>query len=407
MSRTFLRRNFLKNGIVVTAAAGAGILRPSYLWAQAGSPTSASVGGRAVVDLSIQKHKIPIAGGTGTVVSVNRTVPAPLLRFREGQELTINVKNEMTDESTSIHWHGLLVPWDMDGVPGVSFAGIPARQTFTYRFKLRQSGTYWYHSHTGPQEQVGLYGPLIIDPIEPEPYKYDRDYVVLLSDWTFEDPVRVMDRLKNMPTYYNFQQRTAVDFFRDVKQHGWRATLADRLMWGRMRMSATDILDVTGYRYTYLINGLMSEENWTGLFRPGERLRLRFINAGAMTIFDVRIPGLKMTVVHADGQDVEPVELDQILQNCVNGDCPVVVDVRETWEYRQGHIPGAVLIPLGQLSSRLNELNPERPVAVICASGSRSQSAAALLGQKGFKTVFNVSGGTGAWQYSGLALERP
>ena len=193
---------------------------------QASAPADGSVpstaGAANVVDLAIRKHPIRIADGTGTVVSVNGTVPAPLLRFREGLEVTINVRNEMPDESTSIHWHGLLVPWDMDGVPGVSFARIPARQTFTYSFKLRQSGTYWYHSHSGAQEQIGLYGPLIIDPLEPEPYNYDRDYVVLLSDWTFEDPVRVMDRLKNQSTYYNFQQRTAVDFFRDVKDHGWR-----------------------------------------------------------------------------------------------------------------------------------------------------------------------------------------
>lgn len=310
------RRQLIKTASLLGATAGVRCILPDYAWGQAsapanGKPVDGRPGAGNIVDLAIRKHQIRIADGTGTVVSVNGTVPAPLLRFREGQEVTINVRNEMPDESTSIHWHGLLVPWDMDGVPGVSFGGIPARQTFTYRFKLRQSGTYWYHSHSGAQEQIGLYGPLIIDPLEPEPYKYDRDCVVLLSDWTFEDPTRVMDRLKNQSTYYNFQQRTAVDFFRDVKDHGWRATLADRLMWGRMRMSATDILDVTGYRYTYLVNGLSPELNWTGLFRPRERLRLRFINAGAMTIFDVRIPGLKMSVVHADGQDVEPVEVDE------------------------------------------------------------------------------------------------
>jgi CopA family copper-resistance protein len=270
------RRELIKSASLLGATAGLRIIVPPYAYGQLGRPADGDHLHGREVHLSIQKHKIPIAGRTGTVVSVNRSVPAPLLRFREGEEVTIHVMNEMKDESTSIHWHGLLVPWDMDGVPGVSFAGIPARQTFTYRFKLRQSGTYWYHSHSGAQEQIGLYGPFLIDPIEPEPYRYDREYVVLLSDWTFEDPVRVMDRLKNMPEYYNFQQRTAVDFFRDVKQHGWRATLSERLMWGRMRMSATDILDITGYRYTYLVNGMMPQENWTGLFRPGERIRLRF-----------------------------------------------------------------------------------------------------------------------------------
>jgi CopA family copper-resistance protein len=305
------RRQLLKNASLLGAATGLNCLLPHYAGGQAGKPPAAVRTGTDPIELAIRKHKIRIAGGAGTVVSVNGTVPGPLLRFREGQDVTINVRNGMADESTSIHWHGLLVPWNMDGVPGVSFAGIPARQTFTYRFKLRQSGTYWYHSHTGAQEQIGLYGPLIIDSVEPEPYQYDRDYVVVLSDWSFEDPLRLMDRMKNLPTYYNFQQRTAADFFRDIRKQGWRATLSDRLMWGRMRMSPTDILDVTGYTYTYLVNGLSPELNWTALFRPGERVRLRFINAGAMTIFDVRIPGLRMTVVHADGKDVETVEVDE------------------------------------------------------------------------------------------------
>ena len=304
------RRQVLKTASLFGAAAGLKCLAPSYAWANSDRGELRPPANGGPLDLSIRKHEISIAGGIGKVVSVNGTVPAPLLRLREGETVTIRARNEM-DESTSIHWHGLLVPWQMDGVPGVSFRGIPAKQSFTYQFTLRQSGTYWYHSHSAFQEQIGLYGPLIIEPLEPEPYQYDREYVVILSDWTFEDPMRVLDKTKKLPSYYNFQQRTIGDFFRDIRRRGVGATLSDRLMWARMRMNPTDILDVTGYTYTYLINGLSPELNWTGLFTKGERVRLRFINSGAMTIFDVRIPGLKLTVVQADGQDVVPVEVDE------------------------------------------------------------------------------------------------
>jgi CopA family copper-resistance protein len=243
-------------------------------------------------------------------VTVNGSVPGPLVRLREGETVTIRVTNQL-EEVTSIHWHGVLVPHEMDGVPGVSFPGIKPGETFTYRYPVKQSGTYWYHSHSGLQEQAGLYGPLIIDPAEPDPFAYDREYVAMLSDWTFEDPHAVLMKLKKQSDYYNFQQRTIGDFFRDVSEKGWRATISDRLTWGRMRMDPTDILDVTGYTYTYLINGLPPEANWTALFRPGERVRLRVINGSTMSYFNVRIPGLEMTVVQADGQNVEPVTVDE------------------------------------------------------------------------------------------------
>ena len=199
----------------------------------------------------------------------------------------------------------------MDGVPGLSFPGIAPGETFTYRFPVRQSGTYWYHSHSGMQEQLGLYGALVIEPREAEPVAADREHVIMLSDWTDENPYRVFSNLKKQSDYYNFHQRTVVDFFRDVKRSGLGATLADRRLWADMRMNPTDLADVSGYTYTYLMNGEAPASNWTGLFSPGERVRLRFINAGMMTLFDVRIPGLKMTIVAADGQAVEPVTVDE------------------------------------------------------------------------------------------------
>ena len=199
----------------------------------------------------------------------------------------------------------------MDGVPGLSFHGIHPGETFTYRFRVRQAGTYWYHSHSAFQEQRGLYGPLIIDPRDPEPFTYDREHVVLLSDWTDERPERVFSKLKKQSNYYNRHLRTAGDFLHDARTQGLRSASSDRTMWGQMRMNPTDLADVSGATYTYLMNGMAPTGNWTGLFRPGERVRLRFINGSAMTHFDVRIPGLKMTVVAADGQYVHPVTVDE------------------------------------------------------------------------------------------------
>ncbi len=241
---------------------------------------------------------------------INGTVPGPLLRFLEGERITLNVRNELHHDS-SIHWHGLILPAHMDGVPGISFDGIRPGETFRYEFELVQNGTYWYHSHSGFQEQTGVYGPIIIYPKGEDPVEYDREYVVLLSDWTFEDPARVFANLKKMPEYYNYRQRTVADLLANAEENGWKATLGDRKMWGRMRMSPTDIADVTGASYTYLMNGQDSPANWTALFAPSERVRLRFINGSAMSFFNVRIPDLAMQVVQADGIDVEPVSVDE------------------------------------------------------------------------------------------------
>jgi CopA family copper-resistance protein len=255
---------------------------------------------------------LEIDGKQGQAMMINGTLPGPLLRFQEGEEVKLRVTNGLEDEHpASIHWHGILLPAGMDGVPKVSFPGIPKGETFTYRYRLKQSGTYWYHSHTRFQQQTGMYGPLIVDPIEPDPYGYDREYVVMLSDWTFEDPDRIFSKLKMESHYYNYQRRTVVDFFKDSSQTGFRKTLEERLAWARMRMDPTDITDITGATYTYLINGHSPKMNWTGLFNPYERIRLRFINGSAMTNFDVRIPGLDMTIVQADGVNVEPVEVHE------------------------------------------------------------------------------------------------
>ncbi len=263
-----------------------------------------------IFQLNIGELPVNFTGHSRLATVVNGALPAPVLRFREGDTVKLSVFNRLKTLS-AIHWHGLLVPADMDGVPGMSFPGIVPGGHYDYEFKVRQSGTYWYHAHAGYQEQTGLYGPIIIDPRDPEPFSYDRDYVVMLSDWSDLSPERLVSLLKKQSSYFNYQQRTVADLVRDIRQQGLKATLAERGLWGQMRMSPTDRADVTGQTYTYLINGNTPAGNWTGLFRPGERIRLRFINAGAMSYFDVRIPGLKMTVVAADGQYVEPVAVDE------------------------------------------------------------------------------------------------
>jgi CopA family copper-resistance protein len=263
-----------------------------------------------LIDLVISERVFEVDGRNGTAVTINGTVPGPLIRLKEGQQATLRVTNRLKEVS-SIHWHGLLLPPDMDGVPGVSFRGIDPGTTFTYRFPVKQSGTYWFHSHSGGQELLGMYAPMIIDPIQPEPFQYERDYVVMLSDWSFESPHTLLANLKKQAGYYNFQRRTAGEFFADVGRQGWWATLQNYLAWDKMRMDPTDFADVTSYAFTYLMNGLSPESNWTGLFRPGERVRLRFIDSGAMTFYDVRIPGVRMTVVQVDGQNVQPVSVDE------------------------------------------------------------------------------------------------
>ncbi|NYS59364.1 copper resistance system multicopper oxidase [Vreelandella salicampi] len=306
------RRQVLKGGVAlgVGSAAAMGL---SPAWSNPWGHTNAYAKGveeGPEVSLAIRRESLPINGKEARPISINHTSPGPMIRLKEGQDAVLRVTN-LLDEPTSIHWHGLILPPGMDGVPGVSFAGIAPGETFTYRFPVRQNGTYWYHSHSGVQEQLGHAGPLIIDAAEREPFRYDREHVLLLTDWTFEDPMSVFRNLKTMEGYYNFQERTIADLFADMRQNGLADTVEMRSMWAKMRMSSRDIADVTGSTYTYLINGHSPEENWNALFKPGEHVRLRVINGSAMSYFDVRIPGLKMTVVAADGQPVQPVPVDE------------------------------------------------------------------------------------------------
>ncbi len=347
---------------------------PAYAWQHtaAGEGKGARRGAN-VIDLLIRKQTINIGERTGTAVTMNGSVPGPPLRMREGETVTIRVTNRLEDDA-SIHGHGILLPPEMDGVPGVSFPGIKPGETFTYHYRLKQYGTYWYHSHSAFHEQSGQYGPLIIDPLKPDPFEYDREYVVMLSDWTFEDPHEVMTDLKKQSDYFNFQQRTVGDFFRDVSQYGWQTTIKDRLAWGRMRMSPTDIADVTGYTYTYLLNGLPPEANWTALFRPGERVRLRFINGSAMSYFNVRIPGLKLTVVQADGQNVQPVSVDEF-QIAMAETYDAIVEPKEDRAYtlfaeamdRSGYTRGTLATRQG-MSAAIPELR-ERPLRSMIDMG--------------------------------------
>ncbi|AHX13357.1 copper resistance protein CopA [Dyella jiangningensis] len=303
------RRRFVQGIALGGAGAGLGLWRPNNAWAlpSPGQPTALS---GTEFDLAVAETPVNYTGVARPAVTVNGGVPAPILHWKEGTTVTLRVSNRLRTP-TSIHWHGILLPAHMDGVPGLSFDGIAPGETFVYRFQVRQAGTYWYHSHSGFQEQTGLYGPLVIAPAGPERYPTDRDYVVMLSDWTDEDPDRIYAKLKKQSDYYNFAQPTAPDFFRDVREKGLSQALDRRKMWNQMRMNPTDLGDVSGYTYTYLMNGTAPAGNWTGLFRPGEKVRLRFINGSASTLFDVRIPGLKMTVIAADGQDVDPVPVDE------------------------------------------------------------------------------------------------
>jgi CopA family copper-resistance protein len=370
----FTRRHFLKSVAAVGLLTGLDRLAPAYAAEYVGLRKAMAAGevGQAI-DLRIQRTAIRIGDQEAKAVTINGSIPGPLVRLREGQTAILRVANQL-DEDTSVHWHGIILPAEMDGVPGVSFAGIKPGQTFTYQFPVKQSGTYWYHSHSGLQEQLGHYGPIIIDPAEPEPFSYDREYVVMLSDWTFENPHHVLAKLKKQSNYYNFQQQTVGDFFRDVSKNGWDATMAERLMWARMRMSPTDLADVSGYTYTYLMNGLAPASNWSGLFRPGERVRLRFINGASMSNFDVRIPGLKMTVVQADGQNVQPVAVEEFRIG-VAETYDVIVEPKEERAYtvfaesmdRSGYARGTLTAREG-LTAPIPERRP-RPLRTMADMG--------------------------------------
>jgi CopA family copper-resistance protein len=261
-----------------------------------------------VYDLTVDNVVIDTGDFKKQGIGYNGASPGPVLRFNEGEDVTINVTNNL-DKSTSIHWHGLILPYQQDGVPTISFDGIEPGETFTYNFPIVQSGTYWFHSHSGFQEPDGAYGAIVIKSKKREPFRYDKDYVVQLTDKHPHSGARIMRNLKTMPDYYNRQQQTLADFFNDAEASGLDVTISDRMAWGDMRMMPADIEDLQGF--TPLINGKGPSQNWTGLFKPGERVRLRFINSSAMTYFDIRIPGLKMTVVNADGNNVQPVKVDE------------------------------------------------------------------------------------------------
>ncbi len=305
------RRRFVQGVAAGSALLGMGAAPTSLVAAMRSKQEAKTLQGNRF-DLTYSPTKVNFTGQDRFATAINGTVPAPTLRWKEGEEVTINVTNHLA-EDTSIHWHGLILPSGQDGVPNISdgFSGIKPGETFTYRFPIIQSGTYWYHSHSGFQEPTGAYGAIIIDPKEPDPVSYDRDYAVVLSDWSDEDPNNIYAKLKKLSHYYNFRERTIFDAMNEVGEKGWDGFWSDRGMWNEMRMSDRDISDVTGYTYTYLMNGHTPEDNWAGLFKRGEKIRLRFINAAAMTFFDIRIPGLKMTVVAADGQNVQPVSVDE------------------------------------------------------------------------------------------------
>ena len=308
------RRRFVKAMAIGGGAAVAAQLRARWAFAEGAAgdqtPRTPQILSGKHFDLTIDESPVNYTGRRRMATAVNGSVPGPTLRWREGDAITIAVTNRLKTQ-TSIHWHGIRVPSAMDGVPGLSYRGIAPGERFVYRFPVLQSGTYWYHSHSRFQEQTGLYGAIVIEPQTKSPVQFDREYVVLLSDWTDTNPNHVFSNLKQDSEYYNYHRRTAGTFFSDAARHGLANTISDRLMWASMNMTPTDFADVSGATYTYLFNGNAPRANWTALYKPGEKIRLRFINGSSMTFFDVRIPGLPITVVQADGNDVMPVVVDE------------------------------------------------------------------------------------------------
>jgi FtsP/CotA-like multicopper oxidase with cupredoxin domain len=359
----FSRRHFVRglSGTLATAAL------PSVAtgWARGGSSAGRSMPlAQTEFDLEVSSIEVNFTGARRKAVAVNGQVPGPLLVWPEGEIITVRVKNRLT-VPTSIHWHGVIVPSDMDGVPGVSFPGIPPGETFVYRFRVNQAGTYWYHSHSRFQEQVGLYGPIVIVPRGGQ-HSADREHVVLLSDWSDTDPEHIYRMLKLQSGYYNYGQQTAADFVDSVHKQGLKSAVAERRMWGEMRMNRTDLADVSGHTYTYLMNGLPPAGNWTGLFKPGERVRLRLINGSSMSFFDVRIPGLKLSVVAADGPDIQPVSVDE-LRMAAGEVYDVIVSPQEERAYtifaqsidRSGYARGT-LAPRPGLESEIPAMDPRQ-----------------------------------------------
>ena len=396
------RRRFVQGLALGGAALAAGTLRlPAHARQPAWATPGPALSGRDF-QLDIGTSMVNFTGRPRPAITVNGGLPAPLLRWREGDTVTLRASNHLpAGVQTSIHWHGILLPANMDGVPGMSFDGIMPGESWLYRFTLRQSGTYWYHSHSLRQEQAGLYGAIIVDPIEPAPYRWDREHVVLLSDWTDLDPTDLFLRLKKAPHHDNWYKPTVGDFLRDARRDGLAAALADRRAWGQMRMTPSDLSDVNAHTYTYLMNGTTPAGNWTGEFRAGERVLLRLVNASAMTHFDLRIPGLKMTVVAADGQYVHPVSVDE-LRIAAAETYDVIVEPSGQDAYtifaqdmgRTGHARGTLAVRAG-LEAPVPSLDP-RPRLTMAEMGHGDHGAHGAHGMADAHAMHGGAGGAGA-----------
>lgn len=349
------------------AAAGAlGLWLPRSV--RAASPAPQVIRGRQI-SLDVGETTVNFTGAPRIATTINNSLPGPILRLRQGDTVSIQIRNHLR-QATAIHWHGILLPYQMDGVPGISFEGIAPGASFTYRFTLQQSGTYWYHSHAGYQEQSGLYGALIVDPSGPERFACDRDYVLLLSDWSDSNPAHIYAMLKRQSDVYNTHRSTLAELLHDAKTQGLHQAIDERSMWSRMRMDRNDLSDVSGAAYTYLINGQPPADSWTGVFRRGERVRLRLINGSSMSIFDLRIPGLKLTVISADGQDIEPVTVDE-LRLSIAETYDVMVEPQDDRAYtifaqsidRSGYAC-ATLTPQPGLRAEVPPLDPRVPLSM-------------------------------------------
>jgi len=358
--------------ILRSAFAGGGALALSSMlpaWAKTGTHGLASKDGSVLtgenLSLTIANSRFMLDGREGHAVTANGVLPAPLIRLKEGQHFRMAVTNHL-DEDTSIHWHGLLVPFQMDGVPGVSFPGIKPGETFVYDYPIRQSGTYWYHSHSGLQEQLGHYGPIVIEPADADPNAYDREHVIVLSDYSFMHPHMLIARLKQQGGFFNrWKQALTSDN---------RIPDSMNKSFAQMRMDPADIADVSGAAYSFLMNGHSADENWTGIFKPGERVRLRIINASAMSIYNFRIPGLPFEIISVDGQDVKPVQTDEF-QISPAETYDMIVRPREDSAYtivaesidRSGMVRGTLAPRLG-MSAPVPPLR-ERPVLKMIDMG--------------------------------------
>jgi CopA family copper-resistance protein len=380
------RRDFVRALAISGAMSAVGALRGWPAFAESDPHTPAILTGTHF-DLTIESLPVNFTGHQSFAIAVNGSVPGPTLRWREGNTVTLAVTNRMK-KSTSIHWHGVRVSADMDGVPGLSYRGIEPGETFLYRFPVKQSGTYWYHSHTRFQEQTGLLGALVIEPEDDDSIQFDREYVVMLTDWTDTNPEMVFSNLKEESGYYNFHQWTVGTFFSDVKKRGFGRTVSDRLMWARMNMTPADFADVTGATYTYLLNGNPPHANWTAQFKPGEKIRLRFINGSSMTFFDLRIPGLPMTVVQADGNDVEPVVVDEFRMG-VAETYDVIVEPKESTAYtifaqsvdRSGYARGTLATREG-MAAEVPPMDP-RPLRTMVDMGMGKMGGMNMAGMDG------------------------